>query len=167
MRPRSRLLLVLVAAASALLLVPVTAGADSGGGGDHHGDRLLRGQLVGSTPLAQDGKALFGVNPGTLPWVIGESTVRVSRDGDLRVEMEGLVIPIAPFSGTNPLAAVAATLVCNGVPGTATAAAPLSTAGDGEIEAMVTVPSPCLAPAVLVGPLKAPGVLNAYIAANG
>ena len=78
--------------------------------------------------------------------------------------MDGLVIPSAPFNGTNPLASVSATLVCNGVPGTPTATEPLSPSGDGRIRADVVVPKPCQAPAVLINPN---GGAATYIAVNG
>jgi hypothetical protein len=161
MRTPSKLLLAAAAAAATLALLPVAAGADSDGGGD---GPLLRSGLVGSTPTAQGGPTLFGVAPGGAPWVVDEGTVRLGRDGRLDVKVEGLVIPTPPPNGTNPLPGFSASVVCNGVDGALTAVAPLSTAGDGRIRATVSLPSPCLAPAVLVHPN---GVAGAYIAATG
>jgi hypothetical protein len=163
MRPLPRVLLGTAAVALALALVPVAAGADSNGGDQP----LLQSGLVGSTPVASGGPVLFGVTPGGAPWV-GSGRVKVSRDGSLDVRVEGLVIPIAPFNGTNPVLTMAATLVCNGMPGTPSATFPVSAAGNGRLRAMVAVPSPCLAPAVLVNPAPN-GIANGgvYIAANG
>jgi hypothetical protein len=160
MRRLPRVLLGTAAVALALALVPAAAGADSGG----DNQPLLRSGLVGSTPVASGGVILSGVTPGGLPWVVGSGRVTVDRDGSLDVRVEGLVIPVPPFNGTNPVPAVSATLVCNGVPGTPTATVALSPAGNTRIRAMVAVPSPCLAPAVLVNPNGSPAV---YIAANG
>ena len=82
----------------------------------------------------------------------------------MALAVQGLVVPIPPFNGTNPVATVSASLVCNGMPGTPTATVALSPAGDTRIRATVAVPSPCLAPAVLVNP---GGNGAVYIAANG
>jgi hypothetical protein len=164
MRLRSRVLLSFAATISVLALLPLTAGAASGHD-DDEGD-LLRSGLVGSSTPANGGVTLFDtVNPGGKNWVVDEGSVRVDRNGRLEVRIEGLVIPDAPFNGTNPVATVSATLVCNGVPGTPTSPSPLSVpAGNGRIRAMVTVPTPCLAPAVLVNPN---GAATTYIASNG
>jgi hypothetical protein len=165
MRRPSRLLLTLAASISVLVLVPTAADAGPGGhaAGPPRGD-LLKSGLVGSTAPVEGGLPLFEVVPGGRTWVVHEGAVRVTRDGRLDVRIRGLVIPEAHFNGTNPLASVSATLVCNGIPGTPTATVPLSTAGDGRIRADVVVPQPCLAPAVLVNPLGSAGT---YIAANG
>jgi hypothetical protein len=160
MRLLPRVLLGTAAVAIALALVPAAAGADSGGGDQP----LLRSGLVGSTPVASGGLVLSGVTPGGVPWVVGSGRVRVDRDGSLDLRVRGLVVPIPPFNGTNPVATVSASLVCNGMPGTPTATVALSPAGDTRIRATVAVPSPCLAPAVLVNP---GGNGAVYIAANG
>jgi hypothetical protein len=168
MRRPSRLLLTLAAAISALVLIPSAADAGPTGGPGPAGGppkgELLKSGLVGSTAPNEGGVTLFGVVPGGRTWVIRAGEVRVARDGRLDVRMDGLVIPEAPFDGTNPVAAVSATLVCNGVPGTPTATFSLSPKGDGRIRTDVTVPQPCLAPAVLVNPNGSP---TTYIAANG
>ena len=165
MRRPSRLLLTLAAAISVLVLVPSAADAGPGGGpGPGSRGELLKSGLVGSTAPDEGGLTLFGVVPGGRTWVIRAGEVRVARDGRLDVRMDGLVIPSAPFNGTNPLASVSATLVCNGVPGTPTATVPLSASGDGRIRADVAVPQPCQAPAVLINPL---GQASTYIAVNG
>lgn len=163
MRRPSRLLLTLAAAISVLVLVPSAADAGPGAGPGPRGE-LLKSGLVGSTAPDEGGLTLFGVVPGGRTWVIRAGEVRVARDGRLDVRMDGLVITEAPFNGTNPLASVSATLVCNGVPGIPTATFPLSPRGDGRIRADVAVPQPCQAPAVLINPL---GQGSTYIAVNG
>jgi hypothetical protein len=59
---------------------------------------------------------------------------------------------------------VSATVVCNGRDLRTTAPVPFSAGGDAQIEAHVTLPERCLAPAVLLNPLGNAGV---YIAATG
>jgi hypothetical protein len=157
MRHRSRLLLALIAAICALVLVPVAAGADSQGGDDQP---LLRSGLVGSTPTALGGPTIGLVPSAGAPWVVDNGRVRVSRDGKLEVRIEGLVLTA---TGANPIPLVNAKLICNGVVAATTGDADLSPTGDGRIEATVTVPTPCLAPAVLV----TISGRSAYIAANG
>jgi hypothetical protein len=156
MRHRSRLFLALIAAICALVLVPVAAGADSQGGDEP----LLRSGLVGSTPPALGGPMIGLVPSANAPWVVADGRARVSRDGKLDVRIEGLVLTT---TGANPVAKVNAKLICNGAVAVTTDDADLSPTGDGRIEATVTVPSPCLAPAVLVTIAGR----NAYIAANG
>jgi hypothetical protein len=166
-------LLSCAAAISALVLLPVTAASGHDGPGNdhgreharhhhHQGEHLLRSGLVGSTAPNEGGVTLFGVVPGGKTWVVKDGRVSVKRDGRLDVRIQGLVIP--SLGNTNPVPAVSATLVCNGVPGTPTATFPLNAAGDGHIRATVAVPTPCQAPAVLVNPNGAPGT---YIAVNG
>jgi hypothetical protein len=150
---RSIVTLALVIA-GALVAAPGVAAAGEGA-------PLLRSGLVGSSP---DGPILFGVKPGGRPWVIDEGRADVSRAGVVEVEVEGLVIPTPPQNGTNPVPALAASVVCNGTVAATTSTVPFSPAGDAQIEAHVTLPSPCLAPAVLLNPNGAAGT---YIAATG
>src|SRR4051794_23916104 len=84
-----------VAAALAAVLVPsLPALADNDGG------VLLRASVSGSLP---SDPALFGANPGGAPWVIDRSEVRVTEGGNLFARVRALVIPRAPFNGTNPV----------------------------------------------------------------
>jgi hypothetical protein len=147
-------------------------GRHDGRDNDRHGGRVLKSDLFGSNPLTGNpaGFALFGVNPGGAPWVIDNGEAKVKRDGRVKVEVEGLVIPTPPQSGTNPLSNIAASVFCNGKLVGTTAAVPFSTDGDAEIDATLTtpIPNPCLVPAVLLNPAPG-GVVNAatYIAATG
>lgn len=156
---------VVAAAVGALALV--TAGVVGAAGASAHDDPrppLLRSGLVGSTP-APSGPTLFGKTPGGAPWVADErSTVRVERDGSIVLRVRGLVIPTPPANGTNPVPQLSASLVCNGAVVAATAPVAFDTDGDARLRQTVTVPSPCLAPAVLVHPGTNTAV---YIAASG
>ncbi len=122
---------------------------------------LLEAHLVGSLP---NDAHLFAVAPGALPWMIESSEVTVRFDGQLRVDVEGLVVPVAPANGTNPIPRLAASLVCNDSVVATTPTVPFSLAGDAVINVTVAVPLRCLAPAVLLNPNGNPAV---FIAATG
>jgi hypothetical protein len=184
MRLHPRLFLIGAVSVAALVLAPVSAIAgdghgghdDNGGHGNHHGDHhgdhrhhgqdLLRSGLAGSTPVARGGTAIFGVNPGGVPWVTDKgSSVRVRRDGRIDVRIEGLVIPPPDGTNTNPVPGITASLYCNATRADTTApVTPLDTAGDGRIRDTLTLPDTCVAPVVLLNPN---GNLATYIAASG
>ncbi len=155
-------------AAVALIAGAGTAFADGGHDGrddnDHHDDaKVLKSDLFGSMP---DGPVLFGVKPGGAPWVIGKGEAKARRDGSVKVEVEGLIIPT---TGTNPVNGIAATVYCGGSAVGTTKAYPFSADGDAKFEARLpkSLPSPCLAPAVLLNPAPNGTVAAAYIAATG
>ncbi len=138
-----------------VLAAGASASADSGG---LPRSDILRAPLQGSQ---LSDPPLFGLTRGGAPWVIAGGTARLRANGDLRVEVEGLVIPT---TGTNPVPRLSATVTCNGVALAPTATVPFSTAGDAVVQATVTLPHRCLAPAVLLNPNGNPAV---YIAATG
>ena len=140
---------------------------DNGRQNERHGGTVLNSDVFGSQPT---GPVLFGVPPGGAPWVItkGEATVR--RNGDVKVRVKGLVIPTPPSNGTNPVPNIAATAYCGGTAVGTTHAVPFSLAGDARIDDTLAtpLPSPCLAPAVLLNPAAGAVVTaTAYIAATG
>jgi hypothetical protein len=149
------------------------------GHGDRHGGEILRSGLVGSTPptATPPGPTLFGVPPAGAPWTIGASSVRVRADR-VRVRGEGLLLintgdPTRDGT-TGPVQMVTAALFCNGSDTAAftSAPVPLDPNGDFRVDEDLTtaLPSPCLAPAVLVRIAQAAGapVANGpYIAASG
>jgi hypothetical protein len=134
-----------------------TASASADAGGVPRSD-ILRAPLQGSQLTDPP---LFGLVRGGAPWVISEGTARLRANGDLSVEVEGLIIPTR---GDNPLATLSATVVCNGKDLRMTEAVPFSSAGDAVIETQVALPTRCLAPVVLLNPLSNGGT---YIAATG
>ena len=107
MRLPSRLIVTIAAGALAVAGGSTLADAHDGGGhgngGDHHGKRhgrddrgkhngnaVLRSALFGSKTTAHGGPTLFGVAPGGIDWVInGKSKAKVSRDGRVRVRIDG------------------------------------------------------------------------------
>lgn len=147
-------------AALALLVPALPAWAHEAGHGNAP-QTLVKAPLAGS--LNSDPK-LFGVAPGALPWVIESGTASVRADGRLSVKVDGLVVPTPPHNGTNPIPRLSASLVCNGTVVATTATVPFSASGRAEISADVSVPTRCLAPAVLLNPNGNPGL---FIAATG
>ena len=188
MRVPSRLIVTVAAGALAVAGGSTLADAHDGpghhGGGDKHGKRhdrddrghhkgntILRSALFGSKTTAHGGPTLFDVAPGGIDWVInGKSKAKVSRDGRVRVRIDGLVFAEGPNVGKNTVPQLAATVYCGGTAVGTTKAVAFSPEGDARIdETLATAPpSPCLAPALLINP--APGGTPAtavYIAASG
>jgi hypothetical protein len=140
---------------------------------DHGGNpAVLDSSLAPSMPTDPP---LFGVAPGALPWVLEFGRAELHGDGRLDVVIRGLVIPVAPFTGTpGPVTRVSAGLYCNDsqpAAGTSPTAAansptvPLSSTGDATIRTTLMLPgTKCLAPALLIHPN---GATNLYIAATG
>jgi len=118
----------------------------------------VTGPFVGLT------NPIRGINGGGLPWQIASASGKLSKNGRLEVEVRGLVLfdgPPVPVDrrGTNPISSFRAIVSCltitNGSPATvntATGAFPATTSGRSEIEATMTLPHPCIAPIVFVGP---------------
>jgi len=172
----------------ALAVGATTAFAHGGGDhhgkghGHHHGGTILRSGLVGSTPLTATppGPTLFGVPPAGAPWVVASSKVRV-RDDRVRVRAKGLLLINTgnpALDGTiGPVRMVVAAVFCNdtqdGTAAFTSAPVPLDPDGDFRVdEKNVTLPSPCLAPGVLVriaatAAAPTPVTNGPYIAANG
>jgi hypothetical protein len=156
-------LLALVAAVS--LAMP----ALSSGGAD--GRKVVSGAVLASVtgPYVGAANPIRGVNGGGLPWRLASGNVDLRADGRLHVDVEGLVFAAGPNEGSNTIPAFKAIVSCqtieNGgatVSNISTAPFPASTAGDAEIDATVSLPSPCIAPIVFV---TAPS--GAWLAATG
>ncbi len=148
-----------------------TPGSKHGHGPRHAGRRsgmpLIDRSLAPSEPTDP---TFHGVAPGSLPWVLRSGNVRIKRDGGLDLNVRGLVIPTAPFTGTpGPVTTISASLYCGAdsdpTPAGTTQQVPLSREGDARIrDASFTVPSTCLAPVILVHPN---GLVHSYIAVDG
>jgi hypothetical protein len=114
--------------------------------------------MVGVTgPFVGTANPIRGINGGGLPWVITSGQGELQSDGELNVEVRGLVLAAGPAAGTNPVpnfkAIVSCLSVSNGSPTTvnvSTGLFPASMSGDAQIETQLTLPSPCLAPIVFV-----------------
>jgi hypothetical protein len=98
--------------------------------------------------------AIRGVPGGGVPWVIDSAHGQLRANGRLHVEVEGLVLA---STGANPVGTFKAIVSClsssAGAPTTvnvATTPVPATTAGNAEIDATISLPSPCFAPIVFV-----------------
>jgi hypothetical protein len=155
-----RLLILLLGAVLAVGLVVQASGASSS-----ERKVLEFDTMVGvSGPFVGSSNPIRGVNGGGLPWQIAEGKGELASDGRLEVKVRGLVLlngpPVPPaLQGTNPISSFRAIVSCltivSGSPATtnvATGPFPATATGDSKIEATVTLPSPCLAPIIFVGP---------------
>ena len=124
------------------------------------GDKLFEFERMIGVSGAFLGPAmpLRGVPGGGAPWVIAEGNAELDDDGELKVEVEGLILGPAigpPFAGTNPVPLFFATVSCldaatGAVVNIDTATVPANNAGDAEIEETISLPPTCVAPIVLV-----------------
>ena len=142
-------------------VVATTAGIALASHNDH---TVLRGDvMVGvDPPFTGSTNPIRGINGGGAPWVIGDVEFRLRASGRVEVEFEGLVIgPNGPpaIAGTNPVGLMKVIVSCLSKDA---AGAPVTTnvstdpfavsmpAGDGEVEAMLSLPSPCIAPIIFI-----------------
>lgn len=153
-------------AGSATMAVTATA-APGPGRADHRGRHhrpVLSTPLVPSVPTDP---TLLGATPGGVPWVLRSGDARLQSDGRFDAIIRGLVIPVAPFTGTaGPVTTVSASLYCGGssTPVGTSNSFPLSTSGNARITATFTLPAICQIPALLIHPN---GADTAYIATSG
>jgi hypothetical protein len=103
------------------------------------------------------------------PWVIDDGDGMLSIDGDVNILVRGLTLApsVANGGGTNPVhnfrAIVSCTTVDNGVQkvvNITTGSFPADANGNCLIHDEVTLPNPCYAPMVFVGPTPATGVVR-------
>jgi hypothetical protein len=144
--------------AAALAAVAITGAVFAGGVGART-SRMLAFDVMTGVPSAYTGATnpIRGINGGGLPWIIGSGRGSLTTGGDLKVELTGLVLA---GTGSNPIASFRAIVSCQngdgGVTNVTTAAFPATTGlasaggGNADIEAQVTLPSPCIAPIVFV-----------------
>ena len=95
-----------------------------------------------------------GLTAGGKPWAITSGTGELDSDGTLHVDVSGLVIPVAPFNGRNPLPVFGAVVSCitshHQVVNVLTGPFPTNSAGDATINATVSLPHPCTQAVVFV-----------------
>jgi hypothetical protein len=106
------------------------------------GRKVFSSSMVG---IPSGAPTLFGVAGGGVAWVIDEGRATLTAGGRLHVEVEGLVLA---SNGINPIHTGRAIVACNGAAVASTGAVPFSGTGDAEVDATVSLPSPCFAPAV-------------------
>ena len=133
----------------ALSLAPAAAFAD--GGHD-----LIDADL---TPSNVTDPAINGVGPGGAPWIIDRGEVRVRDDGRMDVRIEGLQIPAADGTASNPVASINAVLYCAGTPVANSGAQPMTVPdGDARFRVQLQVPHHCDMASVLISPTALVGV---------
>lgn len=128
-------------------------------------------------PYTGSANAIRGISGGGLPWVIEQGKGELKANGELEVEVEGLVLDPNDQAvidlgrgGTNPVASFRAIVSClsKDAEGNATVLNvetglfPADAGGNAKIEDHVDLPEPCIAPIVFV---TSPG--NAWFAATG
>ncbi|MBZ5593742.1 MAG: hypothetical protein LAP39_16000 [Acidobacteriia bacterium] len=139
-------------------LCGLNARADDRGG--------FEARLVGSAV----GEHVAGVPSGGAPWVVAHGEAKVSDSGKIKVEIKGLLLASGANAGTvGPVTMVMASLVCGDVVAASTGAVPLASNGNAEIHDTIQIPSPCIAPAVLIqiaANTTGPVTNGAFIAVN-
>ena len=157
-----RSLLALSTAVTAALVVAVT----TAGPATARGHSILREDLQGTFPLSDPVNAspvIAGVSPGGAPWVVDDnSEARVREDGRISVVVKHLVIP-GRVPG-NPIAMMAASLVCDDMVVDSTKAFAVSPEGNGQVTDRIRGTEDCDDPVVLVRNASDPAALGAYFA---
>jgi hypothetical protein len=124
------------------------------------GPRGLEVGAMAGLPAAYTGtqNPQRGLNGGGLPWVIGAAKVEITSSGTVEVKFRDLLFaPGTGPAGTNTIATMKAVISCltdaGVVTNVSTPPFPVTVgagAGDGSVEAMVSLPQTCLAPLVFV-----------------
>jgi hypothetical protein len=107
--------------------------------------------------------AVRGVTAAPLPWMVGAVHGTLFKDGELVIDVDGLVLADEPsvpagLRGTNPVPSFSAVVSCLTATNGAVATVNVVTAnvpatmpgGDAHIDQRLALPHPCVAPAVLV-----------------
>ena len=131
------------------------------------GHTILRSGFVGVIPLTfpNPSPVIAGVSPPGAPWVLdANSRTRVREDGRITVVVKHLVIP-GRVPG-NPIAMMAASLVCDDMVVDSTEAFAVSPDGDGRVTDRIAGTEGCNNPVVLVRNATNPAALGAYFAAS-
>jgi hypothetical protein len=147
--------------------------------------KILEFDTMVGVPKAYTGtlSPIRGVNGGGLPWVIASGRGELSSNGDLEVNVRGLVLDpndpaviAAGLAGQNPIAQFKVIVSCQTVDtignavivNTSTAPFPAKTGlaskggGNAHVETHISLPKPCIAPILFV---TSPG--GAWFAATG
>ena len=143
---RTRLARLILASAVLGVLAFGTVASTSAGGA-----KIIDSGMSG---IPVGGMAIGGVAGGGAPWQISSGDVKLFADGRLHVEVHGLLL----LNGTNPIRNGRAIVACAGAAPTLSDTVPFSITGDAEVNTIVSLPSPCLAPVVFFAGAIAPGV---------
>ena len=155
-----------VLAQSTAITAALVITATSAGPAMASGHSILRENFEGVIPLSDEvnhSPIIAGVSPGGLPWVLDEdSNVRVREDGRITVVVNHLVIPDRVPG--NPIALMAASLVCDDMVVDSTRAFAVSPEGNGQISDRIAEVDDCNNPIVLVRNATIPAALGSYFA---
>ena len=102
--------------------------------------------------------SIRGISGGGLPWILSKGEGKLSADGKIKVEVEGLIIPGGLTPVPNPVPFFKAIVSCLSIDegGNAliinveTGLFPASELGDSKIKDTVELPNPCIAPIIFV-----------------
>jgi hypothetical protein len=146
----------IVALASLVLVVSSLERGSPAAAGD--GDAILEfDTMVGVTgPFVGGANPIREIGGGGVPWRIDRGRGELGTDGDLEIDVRGLVLAT---TGQNPQAAFRAVVSCLSIGATGgpttvnvtTDPFPATPEGDATIEALLSLPSPCIAPIIFVG----------------
>jgi hypothetical protein len=149
-----------------LLMVAVCVVAGMSAIGTSADELVFIAPVVGSNP----GATIAGVASGGAPWVVRRGIAVLTDEGRLAVDVRGLVLP-SVNNTAGPITGVAASVVCANTVIATTDTANLTSTGDAEIHAKLTVPQPCVGAVVLVRVAAVNGMALpapvAFIAATG
>ena len=134
---------------AAALLVVLTLGTVANAAAS--GRKVFDSSMVS---IPSGAPALFGVAGGGVAWALDEGSATLTAAGRLLLEVQGLVVA---SSGVNPVHTGRAIVACAGAVAATTDAVPFSGSGDAEVDATVSLPSPCFAPAVFFAGVTANG----------
>lgn len=137
-----------------VLAVGLVAQASFAGGGGNSDVLRFKTMAGVVAPYTGPVNAIRGIPGAGAPWQIAGATGKLKENGDLEVEVEGLVLV---STGLNPQPAFRTVVSClsidAGAPVTVnrvTAPFAATTSGDAQFEGSVDLPSPCFAPIVFV-----------------
>jgi hypothetical protein len=128
----------LALALTALLALTLGAVSNASAGGQKIFDSTMAAM---TTP----GQVIDGVTAAGAPWSIDEGKATLFANGRVHVEVEGLIVTAL---GRNPATTGKVRISCNGAPVAETATVPFSSAGNAEVDAVVTLPTPCFGPSI-------------------
>jgi hypothetical protein len=162
MRTSRSVLARVTAVTAALLFTAISAGPATASG-----HTILREGFVGILPLTDPvnpSPVIAGVSPAGAPWVVdANSRTRVREDGRITVAVKHLVIP-GRVPG-NPVATMAASLVCGDMVVASTRPFAVDPDGNGRVTDRIGAVHACDHPVVLVRNATNPAALGAYFAA--
>jgi hypothetical protein len=127
---------------------------------DNSNDTILQfSSMVGvSGPYVGPNNPIRGVPGGGLRWVISDGRGHLKKNGDLEIQVRGLVLPDWDPPFTSPVPVFRAVVSCQSIDeggnpsivNVTTGDFPASTSGDSHISTFVLLPQPCIAPIIFV-----------------